>query len=170
MFGAQETVSATIFAVCLCMTCGCATAPVARTCAPERQTIAVPYDIVWDAANQVLREPVFVVWTADPNEGTIVGEIPHASIEQFDCGSVGGAQPLDAKTTFRVLIQPDGYHASSVELKQETEAMINVPLQGITKTACPARAEAQQKIVDQIKQAAAAAHRPTYARSSTTQP
>jgi len=53
--------------------------------------LPVPYDLAWDAVNNVVKQNELKIHAQDPTHGIIEAQTPHFTLQDADCGVVGTA-------------------------------------------------------------------------------
>ena len=104
---------------------GCFYPPTQQPPLPSKDevTLGQPYDIVWDAVHNVIREHNLRVNADDPNQGIVETETNRFTLEDADCGKVNGvstkyaAEPDRAATVvYYFKVKPKGHEASTVSV------------------------------------------------------
>lgn len=74
------------------MASGCFYPPTQKPPAPSKDevTLAQPYDMVWDAVHNVIRENKLRVNADDPNQGIVETETNQFTLDDADCGKLNG--------------------------------------------------------------------------------
>src|ERR1700691_4298518 len=101
----------------------------------DEVTLSQPYDIVWDAVHNVIREHNLRVNADDPNQGIVETETNRFTLEDADCGKVNGvstkyaAEPDRAATVvYYFKVKPKGHEASTVSVLATFSAPLYIPL------------------------------------------
>src|SRR5436305_8701747 len=55
----------------------------------DEKTLALPYDLAWDATLEVVRHNNYKLQAQDPTHGIIEAQTSHFSLAEADCGTVG---------------------------------------------------------------------------------
>jgi hypothetical protein len=155
---------------------GCFYPPTQEPPAPTKDEITVsqPYDIVWDAVHNVIREHKLRVNADDPNQGIIETETNRFTLEDADCGKVKGvstkyaAEPDRAATAvYYFKVKPKGHEASTVSVLATFSAPLYVPLHRPRDEQCVSRGKAEARLLSEVAEEAAAIHRPTFAKPAS---
>jgi hypothetical protein len=155
---------------------GCFYPPTQEPPAPTKDEITVsqPYDIVWDAVHNVIREHKLRVNADDPNQGIIETETNRFTLEDADCGKVKGvstkyaAEPDRAATAvYYFKVKPTGHEASTVSVLATFSAPLYVPLHRPRDEQCVSRGKAEARLLSEVAEEAAAIHRPTFAKPAS---
>lgn len=155
------------------MASGCFYPPTQKPPAPGKDelTLAQPYDLVWDAVHNVIRQNKLRVNADDPNQGIVETETDHFTLKDADCGKVKGvstryaAEPDRAATAvYYFKVKPKGHEASVVSVQATFSAPLYVPLHPPRDVQCVSRGKAEARLLKQIAGEAAAIHRPTFAK------
>ncbi len=171
---AETTAGAPLAAIAACVTfafSGCFYPPLSAkpVAAQNRVRLAIPYDLAWDAVNEVIRENNYVVRAQDPNHGIIEAQATNFTGQEADCGefrSLGGrytvepTQASSAEYTFH--LKADGREAAIVDVEATFVAPLSVPFHPPTSIECISREVNEARLLTQIRQAAAVIHRPAY--------
>jgi len=156
-------------------TSGCFYPPTQKPPVPsnDRITIDRPYDMVWDAVHDVIRENKLQINADDPNQGIIETATNQFTLAEADCGQlkdIGGkhaAEPDRAATAvFFFKVRPAGHESSTVSVQATFSAPLYVPLHPPRAVQCVSRGKAEARLLDQVAEEAAAMHRPTFAKPS----
>jgi hypothetical protein len=155
---------------------GCFYPPTQEPPAPTKDEITVsqPYDIVWDAVHNVIREHKLRVNADDPNQGIIETETNRFTLEDADCGKVKGvstkyaAEPDRAATAvYYFKVKPKGHEASTVSVLATFSAPLYVPLHRPRDEQCVSRGKAEARFLSEVAEEAAAIHRPTFVKPAS---
>ncbi len=137
----------------------------------EKVTIGQPYDIVWDAVHNVIKEHKLRVNADDPNQGIVETETNRFTLEDADCGKLKGvstkyaAEPDRAATAvYYFKVKPAGHEASTVSVQATFSAPLYVPLHTPRDEQCVSRGKAEARLLSEIAEEAAATHRPTFVK------
>ncbi|HTQ25912.1 MAG TPA: hypothetical protein VMI09_14560 [Candidatus Binataceae bacterium] len=158
------------------MASGCFYPPTQKPPAPSKNQITIdrPYDMVWDAVHEVIKEDKLQVNADDPNQGIIETETNQFTLAEADCGQlkdIGGkhaAEPDRAATAvYFFKIKPASHESSTVSVQATFSAPLYVPLHPPRAVQCVSRGKAEAKLLDQVAEQAAAMHRPTFAKPSS---
>ena len=150
---------------------GCLHAAVAthEAAAPHKDSIAAPYDEVWDATLEVIKKNELKVQAQDPVHGILEAQGRHFTLADADCGVVGtplGKEPVEptdeATTVFNFYLKPDGPEATKVSIQATFSTPGNAPFHPVTNLNCISKGRQEGRLFKQIKIAAAQQHRPVY--------
>jgi hypothetical protein len=155
------------------MASGCFYPPTQKPPAPSKDevTLAQPYDLVWDAVHNVIRENKLRVNADDPNQGIIETETNQFTLADADCGKLKGvsgkyaAVPDRAATAvYYFKVKPKGHEASIVSVQATFSAPLYIPLHTPRDEQCVSRGKAEARLLKQVAEEAAAIHRPTFVK------
>lgn len=155
------------------MASGCFYPPTQKPPAPGKNEVTLdqPYDIVWNAVHDVIREQKLRINADDPNEGIVETETNRFTLEDADCGKVKGvsskyaAEPDRAATAvYYFKVKPKGHEASAVSVQATFSAPLYVPLHPTRDEQCVSRGKAEARLLREIAKQAAAIHRPTFVK------
>jgi hypothetical protein len=155
---------------------GCFYPPTQEPPAPsgDEITVSQPYDIVWDAVHNVIREHKLRVNADDPNQGIIETETNRFTLEDADCGKVKGvstkyaAEPDRAATAvYYFKVKPKGHEASTVSVLATFSAPLYVPLHKPRDEQCVSRGKAEARLLSEVAEEAAEIHRPTFVKPAS---
>ena len=140
-----------------------------RQAPPEKDSIPVPYDEVWDATLEVIKKDELKVQAQDPVHGILEAQGRHFTLADADCGVVGtplGKEPVEptdeATTVFNFYLKPDGPEATKVSIQATFSTPGNAPFHPVTNLNCISKGRQEGRLFKQIKIAAAQQHRPVY--------
>jgi hypothetical protein len=143
----------------------------------QRAVIPLPYDLAWDAVNQVIRETGMRVQAQEPNYGIIEAVGPRFTLHDADCGrikSIAGtyaADPeLNGSSVYNFLVRPRGKEASSVEVRATFNSPVKVPLRPAKDVDCVSHGIQESNLLRQVLVAAKQTHRPVFAKPSAPPP
>jgi hypothetical protein len=155
------------------MASGCFYPPTQKPPAPSKDevTLAQPYDLVWDAVHNVIRENKLRVNADDPNQGIIETETNQFTLADADCGKLKGvsgkyaAVPDRAATAvYYFKVKPKCHEASIVSVQATFSAPLYIPLHTPRDEQCVSRGKAEARLLKQVAEEAAAIHRPTFVK------
>jgi len=147
--------------------------PTQKPPAPSKNEVilAQPYDLVWDAVHNVIRENKLRINADDPNQGIVETEINKFTLDDADCGKVKGvsgkyaAEPDRAATAvYYFKVKPKGHEASIVSVQSTFSAPLYIPLHPPRNEQCVSRGKAEARLLKQVAEEAAAIHRPTFVK------
>lgn len=155
---------------------GCFYPPTQKPPAPGRDevTLGAPYDLVWDAVHNVIKENKLRINADDPNQGIVETETNQFTLDDADCGQVKGisskyaAEPDRASTAvYYFKVKPKGHEASIVSVQATFSAPLYIPLRPTRDEQCVSRGKAEARLLKQIAEQAAAIHRPTFVKPAS---
>ena len=155
------------------MASGCFYPPTQKPPAPSKDevTLPQPYDLVWDAVHNVIRENKLRINADDPNQGIIETETNQFTLADADCGKLKGvstkyaAVPDRAATAvYYFKVKPKGHEASIVSVQATFSAPLYIPLHRPRDEQCVSRGKAEARLLRQVTEEAAAMHRPTFVK------
>jgi hypothetical protein len=158
------------------MASACFYPPTQKPPAPSKDevTLAQPYDLVWDAVHNVIRENKLRVNADDPNQGIIETETNRFTLDDADCGKLKGvsgkyaAEPDRAATVvYYFKVKPKGHEASIVSVQATFSAPLYIPLHRPRDEQCVSRGKAEARLLKQVAEEAAAIHRPTFVKPAS---
>lgn len=158
------------------MAAGCFYPPTQKSPAPSKNEITLdqPYDIVWDAVHNVIRERKLRVNADDPNQGIVETETNQFTLEDADCGKVKGistkyaAEPDRAATAvYYFKVKPKGHEGSTVSVQATFSAPLYIPLHSPRDEQCVSRGKAEARLLNEVAEQAAATHRPTFVKPAS---
>jgi hypothetical protein len=158
------------------MAIGCFYPPTEQPPPPSKDEITIdrPYDMVWDAVHNVIKQNKLRVNADDPNQGIVETETNQFTLAEADCGElkdIGGkhaAEPDRAATAvYFFKVKPAGHESSTVSVQATFSAPLYVPLHPPRAMQCVSRGKAEAKLLKQVAERAAAMHRPTFAKPSS---
>jgi hypothetical protein len=155
---------------------GCFYPPTQKPPAPSKDEVTVPqpYDLVWDAVHNVIRENKLRINADDPNQGIIETETNQFTLADADCGKLKGvstkyaAVPDRAATAvYYFKVKPKGHEASIVSVQATFSAPLYIPLHPPRDEQCVSRGKAEARLLRQVTEEAAAMHRPTFVKPAS---
>jgi hypothetical protein len=158
------------------MASGCFYPPTQKPPAPSKDevTLPQPYDMVWDAVHNVIRENKLRINADDPNQGIIETETNQFTLADADCGKLKGvstkyaAVPDRAATAvYYFKVKPKGHEASIVSVQATFSAPLYIPLHRPRDEQCVSRGKAEARLLGQVTEEAAAMHRPTFVKPAS---
>jgi hypothetical protein len=137
--------------------------------APEKNSVPAPYDQVWDATMEVVKNNQLKVQAQDPVHGIVEAQGRHFTLDDADCGVTGTplgkvpAEPTDEATTvFNFYLAPDGPEATKLSIQATFSTPGNAPFHPTTNFNCVSKGRQEAKLLKEIKNAAGEQHRPVY--------
>jgi hypothetical protein len=155
---------------------GCFYPPTQKPPAPSKDevTLPQPYDLIWDAVHNVIRENKLRINADDPNQGIIETETNQFTLADADCGKLKGvstkyaAVPDRAATAvYYFKVKPKGHEASIVSVQATFSAPLYIPLHPPRDEQCVSRGKAEARLLRQVTEEAAAMHRPTFVKPAS---
>ena len=151
---------------------GCFYPPTAKppTAAQASVTIGKPFDLVWDAAHQVIAANGYRVVTEDPASGLIETQASGGfSLKDADCGELRSvankyqAEPnIDATVVYNFYVVPASNEATSVIVHATFDAPLQIPLRPTTDVQCVSLGTQEARLLKAIVAKARSAHRPAF--------
>jgi hypothetical protein len=147
--------------------------------------LQLPYDLAWEAVNNVVISNGYRVSAHDPNNGIIEAQVEHGefTLKDADCGQIrsiaGGfsAKPAEvASAVYNFYVKPIGPRSSLVTVTATFSAPVQVPFRPMQSVECTSRGLQEARLLKQLAQQAAITHRATYespgeaARQESQQP
>jgi hypothetical protein len=137
--------------------------------APPKDSIGAPYDLVWDAALEVIKKNELRVQAQDPVHGILEAQGRHFTLQDADCGLVAtpfgkaANEPTDEATTvYNFYLKPDGPEATKVSIQATFSSPGNAPFHPVRDLGCVSKGRQERRLFKEIKEAAAAEHRPVF--------
>jgi uncharacterized lipoprotein len=158
------------------MAAGCFYPPTEQPPAPSKDEVTLdkPYDIVWDAVHNVIKEHKLRVNADDPNQGIVETETNRFTLEDADCGKLKGvstkyaAEPDRAATAvYYFKVKPKGHEASTVSIQATFSAPLYIPLHRPRDEQCVSRGKAEARLLSEIADQAATMQRPTFVKPAS---
>lgn len=155
---------------------GCFYPPTQKPPTPSKDeiTLGQPYDLVWDAVHNVIRDNKLRINADDPNQGIVETETNQFTLADADCGKLKGisgkyaAEPDRAATAvYYFKVKPKGHEASIVSVQATFSAPLYVPLRPPRDVQCVSRGKAEARLLRQVTEQAAAIHRPTFVKPAS---
>ncbi len=136
---------------------------------PSKNSIPAPYDEVWDATLQVVKNNQLKLQAQDPVHGIVEAQGRHFTLEDADCGMLGtplGKQPAqptqEATTVFNFYLKPDGPEATNLSIQATFSTPGRVPFHPTANIDCVSKGRQEALLLKQIKEAAAQQRRPVF--------
>ncbi|HEX3409490.1 MAG TPA: hypothetical protein VHS07_04385, partial [Candidatus Binataceae bacterium] len=125
-------------------------------------TLALPFDLAWDAVHTVIAVDDLHIITEDPNDGIIESQaVASFSLEDADCGDLRGiatkyhAEPdAGSSAVYNFAVTPKGNEASVVSLQAVFTAPLHVPLHPTSEVNCISRGVQEARLLKEIAQQA----------------
>jgi hypothetical protein len=150
---------------------GCFYPPVRpRDSAQSSIDVDEPFDLVWDAAHNVIAANGFRVITEDPDSGLIESQSSGGfTLKDADCGQLRSiankyaAEPnIDATVVYNFYVKPAGGEATTVSVQATFDAPLEIPLHPMTNVQCVSRGVEERRLLKQIAAKAAMERRPSF--------
>ena len=139
--------------------------------AHQQVVIALPYDLAWDAVNNVIKQNSLRVQAVDSNAGIIETVGPRFTLHDADCGrikSVVGTYPaepeMNASTVYTFGVHPRGPEASIVQVLATFNSPVKVPLHPATDVDCVSHGIQEGNLLQQVLAQAKQTHRPVFSK------
>jgi hypothetical protein len=147
--------------------------PPARKPVPDASnqiTLALPFDLAWDAVHAVVAANDFHIIAEDPNNGIIESQaVGGFSLQDADCGDLRGialkyhAEPdPGSSAVYNFAVKPDGNEASIVVLQAVFTSPLQVPLRPMSAENCVSTGAQEAHLLKQIEEQARKEHRPEF--------
>ena len=155
---------------------GCLYPPITQPPPDEQQQVVIPlpYDLAWDAVNEVVTENSFHVQAQDMTNGIIEAAGPRFTLHDADCGkikSVAGAYTAEpeanSSSVYNFLVRPRGPEATLVEVRATFNSPVKVPLHPATDVDCVSHGIQESNLLREVLVEAKKTHRPVFAKPST---
>ncbi|HZP45036.1 MAG TPA: hypothetical protein VFB15_05250 [Candidatus Binataceae bacterium] len=156
--------------VLIAVVAGCVYAPQQNPPAANRTTVtlALPYDLAWDAVQTVVANNQFHIVTANPNDGTLEAEAPVPfTLQDADCGALRGIAGKvneepdpDSSAVYDFTIKPIEREQSTVSVAATFTAPLHVPLRPLSSVHCVSRGRQEARLLNEIQIEATREHRP----------
>ena len=133
-------------------------------------TLALPFDLAWDAVHAVVADNGFRIIAEDPNNGIIESQaVGGFSLKDADCGDLRGvalkyhAEPdPGSSAVYNFAVKPQGNEASIVSLQAVFTSPLQVPLRPMSAENCVSTGLQETRLLKQIKEQAHKEHRPEF--------
>jgi hypothetical protein len=142
--------------------------PVAE--AKNQLTLALPFDLAWEAVHAVIADNGFHIIAEDPNNGIIESEaVTGFSLKDADCGDIRAmatkyhADPdAGSSAVYNFAVKPQGNEASVVSLQAVFTSSLRVPMRPLSDENCVSLGTVEARLLKQIEQQAHKEHRPQF--------
>lgn len=151
---------------------GCFYPPAAKPIADDkyRLTLALPFDLAWDAVHTVIADNDFQIIAENPNDGIIESQaVTGFGLEDADCGELRGiatkyhaAPDAGSSAVYNFAVKPQGNEASVVSLQAIFTSSLHVPLHPVSEENCVSRGVQEARLLKQIAEQARREHRPEF--------
>jgi hypothetical protein len=137
----------------------------------SRVTVALPYDLAWDAVHAVIGQNFYKIVTQNPDGGIVEAQaVGGFTLKDADCGELKGiagrylAEPdPNASAVYDFAIKPIGGEASIVSVQATFTAPLHVPLHPPSYEQCVSRGVQEARLLREISRQALREHRPSFA-------
>jgi hypothetical protein len=138
--------------------------------ASNQITLALPFDLAWDAVHTVVAANDFHIIAEDPNNGIIESQaVGGFSLKDADCGDLRGialkyrAEPdPGSSAVYNFVVKPNGNEASTVVLQAVFTSPLQVPLRPMSAENCVSTGAQEARVLKQIEEQARKEHRPEF--------
>ena len=151
---------------------GCFYPPTEKPAADDQHqiTLALPFDLAWDAVHRVITDNGFKIIAEDPNNGIIETQAETGfSLKDADCGQLRGiaskyrAEPdPGSSAVYNFSVKPRGNEASVVVLQAVFTSPLHVPMHPMSDENCVSRGTQEARLFKEIQAAARTEHRPEF--------
>lgn len=155
---------------------GCFYPPTQKPAATDsgQITLALPFDLAWDAVHAVIAKNGYRIIAEDPNNGIIETQSDTGfTLKDADCGDLRGiatryhAEPdPGSSAVYNFAVKPQGDEASRVSLQAVFTSSLHVPLHTMSETNCVSRGLQEARLLHEIAEQARTEHRPEFKPSS----
>lgn len=135
----------------------------------DQITLPVPYDLGWDAVNEVLESNKYWIQVQDPAHGIIEAQSHHFALQDADCGITGTAvgkvvaEPnADATAVYNFTVTAAGSEATTVGIQATFSTPVQVPFHPVQDMTCISRGVQEQRLLKEVREAASRQHRPVF--------
>jgi hypothetical protein len=133
-------------------------------------TLALPFDLAWEAVHTVIASNGFHIIAEDPNNGIIESQAATGfSLKDADCGDLRGiatkyhAEPdPGSSAVYNFSVKPQGNEASVVSLQAVFTSPLLVPLHPMSDENCVSRGTEEARLFKEIEEQAHKEHRPEF--------
>jgi hypothetical protein len=133
-------------------------------------TLALPFDLAWNAVHTVITDNGFHIIAEDPNNGIIESQaVGGFTLTDADCGDLRGiatkyrAEPdAGSSAVFNFAVKPEGNEASIVSLQAVFTSSLQVPLRPMSSENCVSTGQQEARLLKQIEEQSHKEHRPTF--------
>ena len=136
---------------------------------PQKASIPAPYDEVWDATLEVIKNNQLKVQAQDPVHGILEAQGTSFTLKDADCGMVStplGKVPAlptyEATSVFNFYLKPDGPEAVNLSIEATFSTPGGAPFHPTTNVNCVSKGRQEALLFKEIKQAATQERRPVY--------
>jgi len=139
---------------------------------PESKTSAVvglPYDLAWDAVNEVIVRNGLTVQVSNPNHGIIEASGKPFTLQDADCGkikSIVGSYPAEPETdstsVYNFYVKPVDNEHTAVSISGTFDSPLKIPLRRPEDVDCVSRGSAESHLLRAILAQVTQTHPPEY--------
>ncbi len=138
--------------------------------ATNQITLALPFDLAWEAVHTVIADNGFRIIAEDPNNGIIETQAATGfSLKDADCGELRGiaakyrAQPdAGSSAVYNFAVKPQGNEASVVVVQAVFTSSLHVPMHPMRDENCLSRGTQEARLFKEIEAQAHKEHRPEF--------
>jgi hypothetical protein len=138
----------------------------------KQVTIALPYDLAWDAVHAVIEQNFYKIVMQNPDVGIIEAQAAGGfTLKDADCGNLKGiagrykAEPdPNASAVYDFELKPIGGETTAVSVQATFTAPLHVPLHPPSYEQCVSRGVQEARLLGEISSQALREHRPGLAR------
>ena len=133
--------------------------------------LQLPYDLAWEAVNDVVINNGYRISAHDPNNGILEVQVDHGefTLKDADCGRIRSivvgfsAKPAEVSSAvYNFYVKPTGPRTSLVTVTATFSAPVQVPFRPIQSVECSSRGVEEARLLKELAQQAAITHRATY--------
>ena len=131
--------------------------------------LPVPYDLAWDAVNNVVKQNELKIHAQDPTHGIIEAQTPHFTLQDADCGVVGTAvgkvkaEPAaDASAVYNFYLTAADRESSRLAVQAVFSTPIRVPFRPLQNVDCISTGVQEARLLREIRDQANTIKRPTF--------
>jgi hypothetical protein len=129
--------------------------------------VQLPYDLAWNAVNEVIKKNALQVNASNPNHGIIEAAGPRFTLSDADCGEISSiagsyvAEPqLDSSSVYSFKVTPSGNELTVVEVHGTFSSSLRVPLKPYSDVQCVSRGIAESRLLREVLATAGTMRRP----------
>jgi hypothetical protein len=151
---------------------GCFYPPAEKPAADDKNqiTLALPFDLAWEAVHTVIANNGLNIIAEDPNNGIIETQAATGfSLKDADCGQLRGiatkyrAEPdAGSSAVYNFSVKPQGNEASVVVLQAVFTSSLHVPMHPMSDENCVSRGTEEARLFKEIEAQAQKEHRPEF--------
>jgi hypothetical protein len=151
---------------------GCFYPPTQKPVPEEKSqlTLAIPFDLAWEAVHRVIADNGFHIIAEDPNNGIIESQAATGfTLKDADCGDLRGiatkyqAEPDPySSAVYNFDVKPQGNEASVVSLQAVFTSSLDIPMHPMSEENCVSRGRQEARLLKQIELQSHREHRPQF--------